>query len=120
MSTDYRTEKRILVADLFDGRLEEFNVRVHIHKHGTKDFRCLSDGENYLSVYGSPSGFISCLSRNGGDNYVSHILSSIAEAFDTTIYSEHECQYWGFASDDELNAWRMKIETRIAGSSTSD
>ena len=44
MSTDYRPLKKIAACDLFDGRLEEFNVREHLRSDTTEHYRLLTDG----------------------------------------------------------------------------
>ena len=39
-----------------------------------------------------------------GANAPSRILEAIATTFDTEIFSEHEPQFWGFTSQEELDA----------------
>ena len=43
MSTDYMTMDKISFADLFDGRLERFEVREHIKAAETSNTQTLSD-----------------------------------------------------------------------------
>jgi len=45
MSTQYRPLKKIAACDLFDGRLEEFNVREDVRRDTTEHARCLTDGK---------------------------------------------------------------------------
>lgn len=37
-----------------------------------------------------------------------HILNSIAQEFDTEIYSEHQPQFWGFSSQGEWDKWHLE------------
>ena len=104
MSTDYSLFKKVTANALFDGRLEKFGVREHVKPdETTKDRRCLTDGRNYLWVYIDDAGFVSCLSRYGG-NAPAKILNAIAEAFDTDIFSEYQPQFWGFDTQEERDA----------------
>jgi hypothetical protein len=106
MSTDYATQEKIEFSSLYDGRLERFNVREHIKDGETSDnFRCLTDGRNYLWVFSGPDGMLDSMSRHGG-NAVGKILAAVADAFGTEIYSEYEPQYWGFDTHEEWDlAW---------------
>src|SRR6516225_7859895 len=64
MSTDFRLLQRVRACDLFDGRLEEFNVREHFNPtQTTKQKRCLTDGRNYLWVFMDDDDFVSSLTR---------------------------------------------------------
>ena len=58
MSTDYRPLKEIAACDLFDGRLEELGVRVHVKQDENtgEEVRMLTDGRNYLWVYVDDDG----------------------------------------------------------------
>jgi hypothetical protein len=51
MSTDYRLIGEVSAGEVFDGRLEKFDVREHVvpDKTTEKD-RLLTDGRNYLWV----------------------------------------------------------------------
>ena len=106
MSTDFRTEEKIQMADLFDGRLERLDIREHVEPGTTSEkCRCLTDGRNYLWAYSARDGLLSSMSRYG-QNAVGKILTAVAETFDTDIYSEHEPQFWGFANKEEWDlAW---------------
>jgi len=115
MSTDFRLLQRVRGCDLFDGRLEEFNVREHFHlSQATKKERCLTDGCSYLWVFMDDDGFVSSLTRWMPNGDPSKILDAIAVALDTGIVSEHESQYWGFDTVEEWRAaekkWSMELE----------
>ena len=106
MSTVFRTEEKIQMADLFDGSLERLDIREHVDPGTTsEECRCLTDGRNYLWAYSARDGLLSSMSRYG-QNAVGKILGAVAETFDTGIYSEHEPQFWGFANEEEWDlAW---------------
>ena len=107
MSTDYRPSKEITFEELFDGRLERFGVRDTRAKDSTATSRCLSDGNNYLWVFGDD--VVEVLSRYGLANAPGKILAAIEEVFDTDIYSEHQPQYWGYETEEEWESARLKI-----------
>ena len=68
MSTDYRTMEKISFADLFDGRLERFEIREHINAGSTSNiYRCLTDGRNYLWAYADDNGNLAGMSRYGAN-----------------------------------------------------
>jgi hypothetical protein len=102
MSTDYRTQKRIRMADLGDGRLEEFGVRAAVEPIQSSA-RYLTDSHNYVWVFGNKSGFVDMITCYGFNN-PTKILQAIAEAFGTDIFSEHEPQFWGFQTQEEWDA----------------
>ena len=105
MSTDYRLLKRVPACDLFDGRLEEFNVREHVKSDETTETkRCLTDGRNYLWVYADDDGLVSSLRRYAPNGVPIKILKVIADAFDVDVVSEYEPQYWGFDTQEEWDA----------------
>jgi hypothetical protein len=101
MSTDFRPMTPIQMDQLFDGRLAQFGIREE--KTDTSDVqrRCLTDGKNYVWVYGTESGRVGSFSRNGA-NSASHIIGAIEDLFDVTIVSEHHPSFWGFATE---RAW---------------
>ena len=105
MSTDYRTDKKIKMNDLFDGRLKKYGVREKV-KEGrtTQGFRLLKDDSGSLWVHGDEN--FQGASRYGLGNCPRNILTAIEAVFDTKLYSEHEPQYWGFESHEEWDrAW---------------
>ena len=103
MSTCYRPEEKIRVEDLFDGRLKPHGVVEHQHPESDAKRRALFDGQNYLWVGADDDGYVSAVTRYGM-NAPKRILSAIAEAFETEIYSEYEPQFWGFDTQEEWDA----------------
>jgi hypothetical protein len=109
MSTDFRPLKDILAHEMFDGRLETFGVSERfVADQSTERSRCLTDGRNFMWVYSNDHGFVSGITRYGG-NAPSKILRAISETFDTDIVSEHEPQYWGFDTQEEWDAFEDKL-----------
>lgn len=94
MTTDYRLKKRVRLADLTDGRLEESGVWEQFVPGSTKDdAKCLSDGNEHLWAYADRDGFVESLTRYGRSDNDS-ILAAIERTFE--ILSELEPQYWGY------------------------
>ena len=100
MSTYFRSQEKIKFSDIFDGRLERFDIREHATKETMETFRCLTDGRNFLWLYGDADGMLNHMSRYGA-NAVGKMLRALAEAFGTEIYSEYEPQYWGFENQEQ-------------------
>jgi hypothetical protein len=92
MSIDFRPRRLIAVADLFDGRLEKHGVREHVSERSTEYSRCLTDGTNYVWVYISKRGFVSCFTRYNTDP--SEILGAIDKEFDADIIDEYHPEFW--------------------------
>jgi hypothetical protein len=110
MSTDHRTLKKVSAQKLFDGRLEEYGVREHINPDTTtNDWRCLTDGNNYVWVSIRDDGFVGPITRFRPGGAPGKILNAIAEAFDTDIVSEYEPQYWGFDTQEEWDEWNEQM-----------
>jgi hypothetical protein len=103
MSTDYATEKKILFADLFDGRLKKYGIEEVRKLEGPCEFHYLTDGTNCLLVSRMADGMLGSISRHGGNN-PRQILDAIREAFDTVIFSEYQPQFWGFNTREERDA----------------
>ncbi len=105
MSTTYRPLKRILFAQLFDGCLEPFDIREHVHRGSTtKSARCLTDYKSFLWVYRSDDGAVRCFKRWRPNGMPIEIIKTIAKVFKTKIVSEYEPQFWGFDTQAEWDA----------------
>ncbi|MGJ4899452.1 hypothetical protein ACQR2B_30970 [Bradyrhizobium oligotrophicum] len=100
MSTDFALSKKVTARDLFGGQLEKFGVREQVRLDTSERSRSLTDGRNYLRVYVGDDGFVGCLTRYGA-TAPEKIINAIAEAFETEIFSEHQPQFWGFATQEE-------------------
>ena len=95
------------MADLFDGRLEEFGVGEHHSKKTSAYDRVLTDGRNYLLVFFvsneeelnalpkpiHPINLGVTFTRRGKGNVVYRMLQAIREAFDVEIVSEHDHRF---------------------------
>ena len=120
MSTDFRTEEKIQMADLFDGRLERLGVREHVNPRTTwEEGRCLTDGRNYLWAYSGRDGMLGSMSRYG-QNDVDKILRAVAETFETGIYTEHEPQFWGFPNKEAWELAGSEMEKKAEGAFHAD
>jgi hypothetical protein len=109
MSTDYRAGDKIRMQELFDGRLTPFGVVEELVPSNTSErARVLTDGQNFVWVYADDGGYVSGFSRYAW-NVPRRILEAVAEVFDTEIFSEHEPQFWGFATEEEWDAAMEKM-----------
>jgi hypothetical protein len=87
MSTDYVSLKTIQMADLFDGRMERFDIREEQSKDSSPESRCLTDGFNFVCVYGK-EGIVQGFTRyapngnpvlfNNSISFISRVESNLA------------------------------------------
>ena len=100
MGNEYRTEKKILASELFDGRLKKFDIQEHDRGHSDRNYRCVSDGEKRLGVLINEVGYITGFVRewNGDWSAPEKILSAVSDAFHTKISRYGEPEYHGFES----------------------
>jgi hypothetical protein len=131
MSTDFTPGRRIYARDLFDGRLATFAVHEWVAPDQAPDdgqdndlwvlftsqdaqSRTLTDGHgNYVWVSINVDGSVAILTRYGR-NDTDAILSAVAEAFETEIFSEDEPQFWGFETNEELEGYIRGISSAIS------
>jgi hypothetical protein len=106
MSKDYRTAQNIKMADLFDGRMEKYGITEELDSPRTSKSRCLRHGENSLWVNADATGGVSELTSYS-TNDPTNILHAVAQKFDTEIWTEDEPQFWGFATQGEMDRWHM-------------
>jgi hypothetical protein len=111
MFTDYRVNRKLSIEKMFDGRLERFGVHETFVAEATPEWRCLTDGNNVLWVEGD--GKIDNLLGFGMFNATEKILTAIEEAFDAQIFSEHQPQFWGNETEEELRCDRRKTAEEI-------
>jgi hypothetical protein len=100
-----------LAHDLFDGRLAKFGVHEGTREK-IQDVRVLTDGrDNYVTVWINDDGSVLEFTRYFGRGDPNRILAAVAEAFETEIFSEHEPQYWGCETKEEMEKYLIEICT---------
>ena len=119
MSTYYGFSKSIKADELFDGRLEAFGVREAVRSGETaggyppymkvKEVRYLSKGSESMKVVVRENGYASLDVRNFWCAPEKEIFHAIAEAFGADIVTEHDPEYWGFATQEEWDADQRRI-----------
>jgi len=102
MSTDYVSLKPIQMVDLFDDRMERFDIREEQSKDFSHESRLLTDGFNFVWVYGKES-IVQGFTRYAFNN-PAFIFECICKVFDTNIVSEYEPEFWGCESQEEMDA----------------
>jgi hypothetical protein len=76
--------------------------------------RTLTDGQgNYLWVSINDDGSVAILTGYGR-NDTDAILAAVAESFETEIFSEHEPQFWGFETNEELEGRMRELSLAIS------
>ena len=111
MTTKYAPVKPIMASELFDGRLEEYNVRETARGDATDTMRLLSDGRNSVWVYINNDGRITDIVGHGA-NDPTNILGAVSTTCDTHIASEYEPQFWGFDTEEEWERYQAVVEAR--------
>jgi hypothetical protein len=106
--TDFVLSKKVSARDLFGERLNKFGIREHVAS-GKDDerSRCLTDGSQCLAVFLTEDGFVDFLTAYGVDA-PRKILNAISETFGTETFSEHEPQFWGFDTQEEWDAAKIR------------
>jgi hypothetical protein len=103
MSTNYWPNGPISMSELFDGRMERFNIREHLNSEVTECQRCLTDGSNFVWVLRDDAGSVDALKRYSL-NAASTILSAIGQVFNTAFSSESD-DGRAFESDEARYTW---------------
>ena len=109
MSTIYRPLGHIPFIKLFDGRLEKYDIR-------ERNASILKDDERLLD--GVRCSLVAIREDDGGCFFLrptcspppGQILRSITEEFHTDIVSEHDYRYWGFSTQEEMDARTAELE----------
>ena len=119
MSTHYGLSKSIKADELFDGRLEAFGVREEVRSREAagrypsymkvKEVRYLSNGGESMKVIVWENGYASLSVMNLWCAPEKEIFHAVAEAFDADIVTEHQPEFWGFATQEEWDAHERRI-----------
>ena len=108
MSIDFNLSKKVTARDLFCGRLATFEIREHVAS-GTSERRCLTDETNYrLSVY--DRGRVRRLFRIVWTQRSPQDPRRDQRSVRDRRLSEHEPRYWGFDTQEELDAAWKRID----------
>jgi hypothetical protein len=119
MSTDFRMLIRgqlkpaeIRLSEVFDGRLERWGITEHISLFTEPgEAQCLTDGEGaYLWIHADEAGMVTTPTWNKTS---CHIVDALFEAFGVDIVSEHQPEYWGYATEAEWTAAWAAIHREI-------
>jgi hypothetical protein len=108
MSTMYRPLKDLLFAEIFNGRLEKYDIREKVQPDSTETRRYLAGSDGVLIVYREENA--TCTFERAGFTAVPWaVFDALAEEFDTEFVSEHDHRFWGFATEEEWDAFNEKI-----------
>ena len=105
MANEYRPNKDILASELFDGRLEKFDVH-EVREDGSEGYRCLTDGQKRLGVEINKAGYVSGFTMAWSGTWAcsEKVLSAVSDAFQTKIFKYGEPEYHGCESEEEKAA----------------
>jgi hypothetical protein len=123
MSTDFALRRIVSASELFDGRLSRFGLEECTTESNAKTDRqitidpvptrrrYITDGQNIVCVYISETGLVGGFSWCE-NNDPRNILAAVAKACDTDFVSEYAPEYWGFSTEEELDAWREELDNQ--------
>jgi hypothetical protein len=112
MSIAFITEKSIEFDTIFDGRLTRFDIHEHVTNESSEVERCLTDGVNFVWFSKSEDDGSLFWIRCYGWNHPAKILETIADIYDTGIFSEHQPQFHGFETQEEWDAAMRVLDKR--------
>jgi hypothetical protein len=102
MSVDMKLSTNVSARDLF-GELKKLGILEARTRDNDERARCLTDGRHCLWVYLSEDGVVEALKIYGLHQPYA-ILDAICATFGAEIYTEHDPQYWGCATQEEWEA----------------
>ena len=102
LSSGYRSLRPIPYIKLIDGRLMRFGVRIEVPANTANGRRCLVGGDGVLWVYRMHDG--SCEFARFAGSLPFSVLDAIEEEFRTEVVNHHDYRYWGFGSEQEMEA----------------
>ena len=88
MSTYYYPLSPLPLKNILSS-LKELNLKEDVNSATNEKSKCLTDGQNYLWIYGSGDGNNTSYARYGSNN-VEDIIYTLANHFNIGIVDEHE------------------------------
>jgi hypothetical protein len=79
------------MSDLFDGRLEAFQIVKEDHCWAPENQATLYYGDECIWVWGDDEGFVKLMKADDTEGY---IISAICKAFEVDIVSQYEPEFW--------------------------
>src|SRR5258708_38722534 len=80
----------------------KFDVRIAVQATTANDRRCLMGRDGFLWVYRMHDG--SCAFARFAGSLPFSVLDAIEEEFKTEVVNHHDYRYWGFRSEQEIEA----------------
>jgi hypothetical protein len=108
MSTSYRSIPAIPFVQLFDGRLEKYDVHETIRSDSTEQRRYLVGRDGALEAYREQDGN-SSFTRESFTPVPWAAFDALIEQFDVELVSEHDHRYWGFATQKDWDDWQDQL-----------
>ena len=106
MSSTFAPIPGIAFEQIFDGRLEKYGVREDMDTSTTESRRFLAGRDGFLEVHRDGNGK-SIFIRRGLVPW--SIFDALAEEFEVQFVGESDYRFWGFASEEEMDAfWDRK------------
>jgi hypothetical protein len=105
MSTHWRPLPDILFAELFDGRLEKYGVREGVMAE-PENGRYLEGCDGVLLVYREDNGTCTFVRRGC---VPCAVFDALTDEFEIEWVSEHDYRYYGFATEEEWDAFHKKL-----------
>jgi len=107
MTTDYRLSEEVKSVEPVDDRLENFGVRAPCAKDTTQKGRWITRGNSSLWIDGD--GIAKSSASFALFNVPEKMFASMAENFDTDMFSGLHSQVWGYKTEEEWESAWQKI-----------
>jgi hypothetical protein len=105
MSTSFRPLSPLRISDVFSGRLEKHGIHEHISQmHTTDTCRCLTDGQSGLWVFADEDGLVTTCLAGASWDLAEAIVAKIMREFGVEIVNSQFPQYYGFETQEEMDA----------------
>jgi hypothetical protein len=107
MTTDYRLSEEVKSVEPVDDRLENFGVRAPCAKETTRKGRWMTHDNNSFWIDGA--GMAKSSAMFALFNVPEKMFASMAENFDTDMFSGLYSQVWGYKTEEEWESAWQKI-----------
>jgi hypothetical protein len=109
MSTAYKPLFNIRFENIFDARLDKYEVREQIRTDTSDSTRYLAGPDGVLAVFSEQNGASSSFVRPSFEPMPWSTFDALNREFDTEFVSEHDHRFWGFDTAKEWDQFQNEI-----------
>src|ERR1700730_1071232 len=109
MSTAYKPLFNIRFENIFDARLDKYEVREQIRTDTSDSTRYLAGPDGVLAVFSEQNGASRSFVRPSFEPMPWSTFDALNREFDTEFVSEHDHRFWGFDTAGEWDQFQNEI-----------